>query len=143
LIPISVQLGLLSWYLFSLVIAVPTDQTFSTEFKMLGAWINLTVIGYILSNVFNKNSGVMFYQFGLILLGWYCYFTPQDLINPGYSFMETFIYVSIDIITIIYLISTLFISFYMKNVPPTFSIQYQYIKINSIGWSFKQQKFWI
>lgn len=146
MIPISVQLGLLSWYLFSLVIAVPTDQTFSLELKLMGTWINLSMLGYITSNILNKNRGIMFYQFGIMLLVWYCYFTSQDIINTGYSVIEKFTYVAIDIFTILYLISTLIVSFCLNNVPPTFSITYQFIKINNIGWSFKSFKklaFWI
>lgn len=109
------QMGLFCWFILSLFL-VYNDSTLGFYLKIVGEFINIFCLGYIASNMFNQNSGILYFMMGTILLGWYIYFTPQDFHNTGYGPIEKFTYVAIDISMIIYLISSMTIALFTQYV---------------------------
>ena len=105
-----IQFVLFLWFFLSMYL-VYNDTTISTELKVLGEFVNLVCIEYILANMLNQNSGFLFYTIGVSLLMWYIYFTPQDMMNAGYKPFEKFVYVAVDLSMIVYLTSSLIIAF--------------------------------
>ncbi len=104
---------LLCWYFLSLYL-VAKDHTVGLYLKIVMEMVNLLCICFIANNLFNlvQYKGiayyVVYYSIALVLLMWYMYYTPLDISNPGYSLQEKIIYVCVDIITIIYLIVSMF-----------------------------------
>lgn len=99
---------LLCWYFFAIYL-VAVDPTLSTYLKIVMEMVGLLCIFFISMNLFwsgNKSIyyNIAYYSTGIILLMWYLYYTPLDIMNQGYSLKEKIIYGFIDIVTIIYLV---------------------------------------
>lgn len=103
-----IQTIFLAWFFLSLYL-VYTDPELSKMLKIIGEIINIFTIGYIVSNMYHQNNTVLFFMTGVAILLWYLYYTPQDIRLALASSGTTlnWVYVVVDICTIIYLISTL------------------------------------
>lgn len=128
------QLGLFCWFILS-VYLVAKDSTLSLQLKIIGEITNFMALGYIASNMIGENHSILFYTVGILLLGWYLYYTPQDIVNNGYTPAEKITYVIIDISMLIYLISSLTIAF-CTSTTNTYSIIYKTHLFKSIGFSW-------
>lgn len=134
MLSIILQFGLFIWYILSLYF-VGTDTTISPQLVITGEIINLLCLGYILSNIRGENNDLLFNFVGFLLLAWYIYYTPLDIIHQGYTPIEKFTYVLIDFSTIIYLILSLILSF-VRRYSSYLSLCYQVNKFKTIGFSW-------
>ena len=134
MLSIILQFGLFIWYILSLYF-VGTDTTISPQLMITGEIINLLCLGYILSNIKGQNNDILFSWIGIILLAWYIYYTPLDIIHQGYSPIEKITYVAIDFSTLIYLMLSLTLAFF-KKYASYFSLCYQVNKFKTIGFSW-------
>lgn len=48
-----------------------------------------------------KSLGFFYFLLGFALLVWYMYYTPKDMVDPGYSNTRRFLYLTVDYTMII------------------------------------------
>ena len=129
------QTGLLCWYIASLYI-VYCDNTVSLCTKIAMEVVNIAVLGFIATNMFNDHvSNILYYVIGALLIAWYIYFTPQDWNNTGYTKLERYVYVSIDIITLLYLFTSLILS-YLVQTHNQLNVIKSMLNIKQMIWNF-------
>jgi len=122
------QFGLLIWYFISLYL-VATDKTLPLQLKITGEIINLLSIGFIATNMMNEcTQNTIYYIVAYILLAWYIYFTTQDWNNPGYTPIEKYGYTAIDILTLLYIGSTIVFN-YIGNLQQELNVMYDFMKL--------------
>lgn len=114
MLSILLQSGLFLWFILSIFL-VGFDTTIDLDLKILGELTNLLMVSFILSNMFNQNKSVLYFTTGLLMLGWYLYYTPQDFIHSGYSGLMHTVYCLIDAATIVYLSASLLWASYSKK----------------------------
>lgn len=115
MLAIFLQSGLFFWFIYSMY-AVFIDSTLDKNLKILGEITNILALGYIASNITGQNYGVLYFIIGIVLLAWYLYYTPKDMSNSGYTNIQRFVYVTIDVTMLIYLISSLTLALYGTTI---------------------------
>ncbi len=101
-----IQLILFIWQPYGLLM-IWADPTLSPDLKFLGTIINISFFFYIYVQVARQQWNVLNWAIGTMLLIWYLHYTPIDFHNPGYTPLQKFVYVSIDIFSLFYLGYTL------------------------------------
>ncbi len=101
-----IQEVLLVWYSISLYITYK-DTSVTNLVRFIGECVNLLMIVFILNNLFYRDNSYNSYSYfvGALLLGWFIYYTPIDASNMGYKPTWRDLYVVIDVVTIIYLVT--------------------------------------
>ena len=93
--------GLYVWFCYSFY-DVAMDKTFSVELKILGEIINLLSLTSLASTITKETKNLLFLAVNMILVGWYMHFLPEDLFNSGYNLIQVCVFVSIDLLMLVY-----------------------------------------
>jgi len=93
----------LAYFLFFGFYDVISDSTLSPHLKTIGIFVDLLSVVFILMNLYMKpeNLGLLYYTLGFALLGWYAYYTPQDIKATGYTEWRHTLYVVVDILMVV------------------------------------------
>lgn len=109
------QFCLFCWFILSIYL-VWVDPTLSRKLKIIGEIINVSSLVYISLNAFGFNQNMFSFILGCVLLIWFIYYLPQDIINPGYTSTERAVYVTVDICMIIYLTFSIYVALIHKEI---------------------------
>jgi hypothetical protein len=95
---------ILGWYFFCMFVAL-YDKTISENLKIWAEIINFMTFSIALRVIILEFENPTIFEFStsIALIFWFIYYTPKDASNSGYPLITHLFYVSIDILTIIFL----------------------------------------
>lgn len=95
---------LFSWYIFSCFLLF-FDKTLTSTYFVLMEIVNLSML-YLIGLKIKKKDSYNKIQtiINFFLICWFIYFTPIDYLNKGYSLVEHYVYILIDLSSILFLV---------------------------------------
>lgn len=106
---------LLFWYVISPFIWI-NDETLSFDLKIVYSLINYSILMMLIRVLVYEYKKPNFSDFSMtfMMIIWFFYSTYRDAVEPGYYFLLKLFYISIDLLSTVFLIDT-FVNFLLNS----------------------------